>query len=122
MDATRPKWDWKLPERTFRELTQRHIVGVSHGWKFTSEDTSESWIVLKLKDHDKSKGSEITIRSHELPALAELMEFRPDHASLFRLTYTGEQARKRIAEIDAFEKTSDRDRREYERLKRKFEA
>lgn len=76
---------------------------------------------FKLRHYHKSKGEAIRIESHLQSAFFELFEFRPDHAALFRLTYVGSAARKRLEEIDAFEKTFDRDRREYERLKRKFE-
>lgn len=122
MDAIRPKWNWQLSEADFRKLSARRIVGVKHGWKFTSADTSESWITVKLMDQDKSPGAEVKIASHKLPAFFELFDFKPDHAGLFQFSYRGEAARKKLEEIDAFEKTNDRDRRDYERLKKKFET
>lgn len=122
MDAIRPTWDWKLPERAFRTLTMRRIVRVEHAWKFTSADTSESWINIKMTDNGDDKGDIVQIPSHMLPAFDALFHFAPDHAGLFRLTSIGDAAAKRLAEIDNFERTHDRDRREYERLKRKFEG
>jgi hypothetical protein len=123
MDAVRPVWKYKLPEATFRKLTSRPITRVDHGWRFLTSDTSESWITLITADNGSSdKGDTIKIASHNLSAFFELFQFKPDHARLFWLTYVGEGAQKQIAEIDKFERTYDRDRRDYERLKRKFEG
>jgi hypothetical protein len=119
-ETQKPKWEWRLPEAKFRALTARPIVEIKHGWKFTSEDTAENWITLKTDDQDKSKGETIKVESHMQSALMELFEFKPDHAELLRLTYRGEAARRRLQEIDAFEKSDHRERREYERLKKKF--
>lgn len=122
MDAIRPSWDFKLTEGEFRTLSYRRIVRVEHAWRFLTEDRSESWINLIMNDNGDDKGDTVQIASHRMPAFLDLFKFAPDHAGLFQLTYNGEAARKRLAEIDKFEKTFDRDRREYERLKRKFEA
>jgi hypothetical protein len=123
MDAVRPRWNFKLPEATFRKLISRPITHVDHGWRFLTQDTSESWITLKTADNGSSdKGDTIKIASHSLSAFFDLFQFKPDHARLFVLTHVGEQAQKQIAEIDKFERTCARDRREYERLKRKFEG
>lgn len=122
MGAIRPSWDWKFSERDFRTLTKRRVVRIEHAWKFTGNDTSESWINLTTHDNGDSKGDIVQVRSHMLSAFLELFRFAPDHAGLMLLTRVGEQALGRLAEIDKFEQTHDRDRREYERLKRKFEG
>lgn len=70
----------------------------------------------------REKGRTTIIPSHQHGPFFELFAFAPDHAGLFRLTYEGQRAAERLAEIDAFEKRNDRERREYERLRRKFEG
>ena len=120
MNTVRPSWDWALPESIFRTLTARYIVRVEHDWKFLTEDTSEAWINLTMSNNDCMKGEIVQIPSHMLLAFRELFEFSPDHAGLFRLTSRGQTAQKRLAEIKKFNATYDRDRRDYERLKRKF--
>jgi len=123
MDAIRPRWEWTISEAIFRTLTNRPITRVDHAWRFLTADTSENWINLKMADNGNSdKGDTVQIASHQLAAFLELFKFAPDHVRLFNLTYQGEQAVKRLAEVDKFDRTYDRDRRDYERLKKKFEG
>lgn len=120
-EAIRPKWEWGLTEHTFRSLNATRIVEVKHGWEFTSADTSRQWFTVTMAKGDQTNADPTTrIPQEKWSAFFELFEFKPDHAGLFRLTHRGEQARKRLEEIAAFEKKSTRDRAEFERLKKKF--
>jgi len=112
-DDNRPEWEFEIPMERFRMLCHC-VTAIRHQWRMTGNDTSENWIEICL---DRS-GSWKRLPLHAM----KFIQFNANHHnSLFSLTYQGEMARKRMGEIDAWEKKHAAERAAYERLKRKFE-
>lgn len=109
----RPKWPHKVPEETARWLLNNTVTTITHHWEFTGPDTSRDWLVLH---GEKSKEAFATCFFDLYPYE---VSFRPDHAGLVQVA---PNVRETIRKIDAWEKAHARERREYERLKRKFEG
>lgn len=111
----RPAWTFSgMTESDFRRVLEHGMIkSVTAKWAFTSADTTREWLeatnlsgeVIVLPDN-YTKAFEF-VGSASLPGL-------------FRLTYTGEQMRKRVEEIDAWEADNASDRVEFERLRKKF--
>ena len=113
-EDVRPVWEHKISEDDARWLLADHVTKITHHWEFTGEDTSRDWIVLH-----REKGS------RKFPTMFfysnKYFEFWPYHAGLIQPSrHWGDKLRETIQAIDAWEKKNQRDRSEYERLKRKF--
>lgn len=115
MDDKRPVWDFTgMSESDFRTLfTFGMITGVKSKWAYTSLDTAEEWLEVS---NDK--------RVIRLPKnWKTAMEFVGYSSSpgLFKFTYFGEKMEEKLKLIDKWEAKYERERRDYERLKAKFE-
>jgi hypothetical protein len=110
-DELRPKWDFALSETGFRKMRGGSITQIRHNWRFTGEDTAEDWIEFSTKDGDFFRAPD---------DWHKLFKFEPNHRELVVTNYEGEKAIKRLEEIDAWERKNQRDRSEYERLRKKF--
>lgn len=115
--TSRPKRDFKLPEKQFRQLTAGRITSVKHGWKFLTEDTSDYWIDLTMSNEEV-----VRIPSHLISEFSKIFYFGPRQTGLFELTVAGQGAFNTLKQIDEFDKVNEQERKEYERLKRKFET
>lgn len=114
MSDVRPKWEFtEMTEVEFRKVRAEMIVSITARWKFTGEDTSAEWL-------------EATTRLGKTIVLPPSWEaaFKPVWKShspgLLDVNYLGERMQKRCEEIDKWEKANNKDRAEYERLKKKF--
>lgn len=118
---TRPAWKHKTAEALARWINGHTITKITHEWEMTSADTADNWIELHAKISEQGspdKWEKRRVPSNFLEASygAEFF-FRPDHA---RLVQTSEAVRNSIDAIDKFEAKNQRERAEFERLKRKF--
>ncbi len=112
--TNRPSWNHKLSEEQVRWLASG-VVKITHHWEMTGADTARDWIELHKKDGAK--------RVFPTGFLNDgLFQFRPNFRELVVPTYQGEMAIRDLDKIDEWEKKNQRDRADYERLKRKFET
>lgn len=111
-EDNRPAWPYEISEDDMY-LLGCFITGIRHKRAMIDIDKSESWIELQ------AIGSE---EWRKMPGTAmQYVNFDPIHwSSLFSLTYKGREALKRLEEIKKWEEKNKRERREYERLKKKF--
>jgi hypothetical protein len=119
----RPAWSCQTPEELARWLAGHTITKITHHWEFTSEDTSKEWIELHANEAsmgEKDKWVSRKVASNFLGTdYHSEFKFSPDHA---RLVQTSDKVRSNIEAIDKWEAKNKRDRAEFDRLKRKFEA
>lgn len=115
MITERPKWPYKTPEELVRWIFSSAIKKITHHWRMTGNDTSEDWLLF----HNE-KGEERRMPTR-FEAVYPEVRFDPDHARLIQLKGYPD-VWETIRQIDAWEKANDHDRREYERLKVKFEG
>lgn len=122
-DDTRPAWKHEIPEETVRWFySGGFITKITHHWKMMGADTSEDWIVLhKQSSMDGGKMVERKFPSSWLNTNG-YFEFKPNWRELVVPTYRGRDAIKDIETIDVWEKKNQRERAEFERLKRKFKT
>jgi len=114
----RPVWEFDVKEDDARWLLSHRVTKITSHWQFTGVDTSKDWITLHPE-----KGEPHNFPSSFFHEGRNGFRFDPDGHRLIRpCSYRGEQIRKRIEEIDKWEKKNQRDRSEYERLKKKFGA
>lgn len=114
MSDIRPEWPYNLTEEQFAWLLQS-IVKITHHWSMTGNDTAEDWIELHTDKENRR------FHSGFLNGTG-LFCFKPNWRELVQLTWNGEQAKKRYEEIQVWEKKNQRDRSEFERLKKKFNS
>lgn len=115
-DLIRPEWDHAVDEETFGKIYKfGHIVAVRAGLVMTSEDNGYEILAVENRD-----GKEIQLPSN----WSSFLEFTGGWSvpGMFKFTYQGEQMLERYKEIQKWEKANAKDRREYERLKAKFET
>jgi hypothetical protein len=113
----RPPWRYSsMTEHEFRIICgMGMITSVASKWEMTGADTSREWLEVM-----NSNGQTYTLPYSWRVALKFVGN--ASTPGLFGLTYQGEEMRKTIVEIDAWERKHESERREYERLKRKFEG
>lgn len=112
MPDIRPEWPYDLTEEQFRWLRQS-ITKITHHWAMTGNDTAEDWIELHAANESRRFNTQFLDGN-------DLFCYKPNWRELVQPTWKGEQALKRYEEIQAWEKKNQRDRSEYERLKKEF--
>jgi hypothetical protein len=108
----RPEWEYSISESDFAWLLQS-IVKITHHWAQTGNDTAEDWIELHTHN-DKKRFNTGFLNGNDLFC------YKPNWRELVQPTWNGDQAKKRYEEIQVWEKKNQRDRSEFERLKKKF--
>ena len=111
----KPTWPFEITEKLARWFYTNSVVKITHHWKFTGVDTADYWIEC----HPDNKGNPKRVDTSFF-TYNRYLEFNPDHRCLIQFKkHTG--MLQRIEELDKWEKKHKRERRDYERLKKKFE-
>ena len=116
MSDSRPEWKHSITEVDARWFLAGMIVKITHHREMTGEDTSRDWVELHTEDRGKKSVASSWLNTNGY------FEFKPNWRELVTPTYRGEQLRKDFDAIEAWEKKNQRDRSEYERLRKKFEG
>lgn len=114
----RPKWDLDSDEKKVRWLLAHPVVTrVESKWEMTSVDTSRSWLELYTPN------SPVPLILNPGDGIIDYLRLDWFGGVAVKINSTIEGIwRKRVNEIDDFDRKHDRELREYRRLKRKFEG
>ena len=112
----RPRWTHKIKEDLARWICNHLITKITHHVVMTSEDELGNFLLLECKHKDKFESRKVPT---DFFKDNQEVRFNPDFRKLVKLS---EEVIKTLRFIDAFESENDLDRKEYERLKRKFDT
>lgn len=117
-DDVRPVWDFPIDQDTLRWFKNSIVRKVTPGISKSSGETTFRRLRFYNQFDDMA---ELDTIDQRVIRIFDFIEFSPNgHCGLFRPTKLGMKANARIEAIDEFDKTHERDWKEYQRLKAKF--
>lgn len=121
-DKVKPRWDYPFTEKLFSQVRDLgHIEGIETVRQMTGVDTAVT--MIKLYSTDGFGGEEqsaLVVPEEEWKCLSKLFRFEPRYNGLLHRNNYGDEVLDRFLHRQEWEKDEEKDRREYERLKKKF--
>ena len=118
--TTRPEWKYgdQMTEMEFRLMIRGPIIKINPRRTLVGVDQTEEWLEL-----GQLVGTGISWLKKPCHFFDKqnLFKFYPSGTRLVELTQEGWRANNNIREIDDWLETNEQERKEYERLKKKFE-